>query len=98
MRKLARELECLTQLQSKTMGLEDILAYLKEENLIDDVQIKATRSGSDLPKEMQKLLFKLKKENKIQLLEYQWDLLPVERISILIVTDRSQREFRYDEK
>lgn len=97
MRKIARELECLTQLQVKTMGLEDILQFLREEKLIDDVQIKAVKTSSEYPKEVQKMLFNLKQESKIQLLEYTWELLPVERITVLIVTDRNQRDFKYDE-
>ena len=95
--KTRREQECLVQLQYKTLGLDDILAFLKEEKLIDDVQIKTIRSSAEYPKEIQKVLWNLKQSEKIQLLEYFWQVLPVEQIKILIITNRAQKEFTYDE-
>lgn len=97
MNKTRRELECLTRYQSLTTGLGDILIYLKEEKLITDVQIKEVKDSAEYPKSVQKILYALQQADKLQLLEYTWTMLPVEHIKILIITDRNQKEFTYDE-
>jgi hypothetical protein len=95
MNKKRKELECLARLQTLTQGLDEILQFLREENLLDEVEIKAMRSSSDYPKETFLILNRLK-EKQFQLLSYEWTILPVENITVLIVTDRTQRTFKYE--
>lgn len=96
MRKIAKEIECLTRLQQMTEGLDAIMLFLKEEKLITDGQIKESKTSPNYPKAMHAVITTLHAAEKFQLLEYEWSLLPVERIKITIVTDRAQREFTYD--
>lgn len=94
--KLKREIECLQRLQDLTGQLEDILQFLKLENLVNDNQLKTVKLSADHAKEVQSILRNLQIEGKLQLLEYQWNVLPVENITIAIITDRNQKEFIFN--
>jgi hypothetical protein len=87
------EIECLVRLDSITQVFHDLYAYLVEEKLATKEDVKAIQTSSHRGKAMQAFLDDLKKRELIQLLEYEWMILPVERIKILIVTSRSSREF-----
>lgn len=91
--KTKREIECLSRLQQLTSQLEDILIYLKLEGLVDDNQMKSTKLAPDRPKEIQAILKNLQTSGKLQLLTYEWSVLPVENIIVTIITDRNQKEF-----
>lgn len=94
--KVTREIQCLNRLQETTGQLEDILAFLKLENLVDDNQIKSVKLSSDHPKEIRGILQDLKVRQKLQLLQYEWSVLPVENITITLITDRNQKEFSFN--
>lgn len=96
MSKVKREVECLNRLQEMTGQLEDILGFLKQENLVDDNQLRSVKLSADHPKEVRGILADLKVKQKIQLLQYEWSVLPVENIAITIITDRNQKEFIFN--
>lgn len=96
MSKIKREVECLNRLQELTGQLEDILSFLKQENLVDDNQIKSVKLSADHPKEIRSILQDLKVRQKLQLLQYEWSILPVENITITVITDRNQKEFIFN--
>jgi hypothetical protein len=96
MNRKSREIMCLQRLQETTNQLGDILVFLKQENLIDEQKIKAIATSPEYPKELQGILRDLQVRQKFQLLEFEWNLLPVENIRIYIVTDRNQKEFVYN--
>jgi hypothetical protein len=83
--------------QDLTQNLNEILEFLKAEKLLDDAQIKAMKQNAEFPKEVHRLLRELQTFEKLQLLEYTWTILPTENIRLLIITDRAQKEFRFDE-
>lgn len=70
-----------------------ILQFLKQEGFVDDNQMRSVKNSSDHAKEVQLILRDLQVKNKLQLLEYEWSVLPVENIKITIVTDRDSKEF-----
>jgi hypothetical protein len=96
MSKVKREIECLARLQELTGQLEEILQFLKLENLVDDNQIKSVKLSADHPKEIRAILQDLKVRQKLQLLQYEWSVLPVENIAITVITDRNQKEFIFN--
>lgn len=96
MKNTRKEIECLARLQVTTQQLDQILFFLKQENLIDDNLIKSTRQSADHAKEIQLILRDLQVKQKLQLLEYEWTILPVENIKISIITDRNQAEFVFN--
>lgn len=91
-----REIECIARLQSLDSSVENILVFLLGEGLVSKEQIKTVKGSPDLAKDVQKLLAGLSQTGKLQLLEYEWHILPVERIRIHIVTDRNNQEFAYN--
>ena len=94
--KLTKEIECLKRLHETTSQLSDILLFLKQELLVDDNQIKTVKLQADHPKEVQAILRDLQLKGKLQMLEYEWSVLPVENIRIHIITDRNQKEFVFN--
>lgn len=96
MSKVKKEIECLSRLQDLTGQLEDVLTFLKQEGLVDDNQVKSVKLSPDHPKEIRNLLQDLKVRQKVQLLQYEWSVLPVENINLTIITDRNQKEFIYN--
>jgi hypothetical protein len=93
--KSNKEILCIKRLDELTNQIGDILLFLKNEDLISDIQIKEIKNSSDLHKSVQNLLSTLKSQNKLQMLSYTWSVLPVENISLLIITDRNNIEFSY---
>ena len=96
MASVKKEIECLTRLQSLTASFSEILFFLVEEKLLTQEQAKSIELSSDRAKAMQLCLSDLNKKDKFQLLEYEWTILPVERIKLHIITDRNSKEFTYN--
>jgi hypothetical protein len=95
MNQVRRQIECLNKLQSLNGGISDIFEFLYSETLLTREQIHFIKSCPDVGKVMQVRLAAMCKEGKIQLLEYEWNILPIERIKITIVTDKSSKEFEF---
>jgi hypothetical protein len=85
------EITCLTRLNDITGALSDLLSFLLSEKLIDREIIKEIMSSADQVRSAHSYLTQLNQVGKFQLLEYEWQVLPVERIKITIVTDRSSK-------
>ena len=96
MGKASREIECLMRLDELTPSYDGILEFLQSEDLLSREESKAIRSSSEIAKRLHTLLAVLSKTNKLQLLEYEWIMLPVERIKVMIVTNRASKEFSWD--
>jgi hypothetical protein len=75
---------------------DDLINFLKTEKLINDFQLTAIFNESDKAKYLQNLLEELKRSDKLLLLDYEWSILPVERLKLTVVTERNSREFTYN--
>lgn len=95
MSRTTLEIECLDRLHGLTGLRDQILSFLVEESVITKDDTKTIFTSSNQSKATQELLNKLKQKNLIQLLEYEWVVLPVERIKVTIVTDRNSQEFTF---
>lgn len=93
MRNTKRELECLKRLQGLTPVQDELIAYLLQEYLLTQEELKVIKSESDQLRLLYMKLHTLSEERKIQLLEFEWSLLPTERIKLTLVTDRGFKEF-----
>ena len=93
MRNAKREVDCLKRLQELSPIYEELLAFLLQENLLSKEEMKAIKSSPEQNKLIHTKLMTLSNEHKLQLLEFEWTILPVERLRINIVTDRGFREF-----
>lgn len=94
--KIRREIECLNRLQATGVDYSDILDFLLLEKVVSAEDIRVFKQSADKGKGLQGWLARLSREEKLQLLEYEWVILPVERIKLTIVTARNSREFTYD--
>jgi hypothetical protein len=95
MSKASKEIECLIRLDELISCYEDIMDFLIKEDLLTKEEARGIRSSSEMPKNIRMKLAELSKAKKLQLLEYNWQILPVELIGVNIVTDRSGVEFSY---
>jgi len=93
MRNTKREIECLKRLQQLSPVFEELIAFFVQEHLITKEELLVYRDSSDQEKFLQSKLATLSENRKIQLLEYEWNILPVERIKVSIVTDNGFKEF-----
>jgi hypothetical protein len=93
MKKSEIKVECISRLIDLTSCLEDILSYLLDEKIITQREVSAIKLENNKSKFLYEILEKAKNEEKLQLLTYDWTLLPVERIKIRLVTNRSSKEY-----
>ncbi len=92
-----RKVLCLQTLLSKSVAHSEILNFLIESKTISVEEAQKLNLESDIPLALHVLLEKLKKADKLQLLDYEWQILPKERIVLLIVTEYDRREFVYNQ-
>jgi hypothetical protein len=91
------EVECIERYNHLTHGgLDEVLEFLLTEKAATPDEIKGVRSSSDMPKSLQSLIMRLKSEDRVQLVEYNWEILPIERIKIYFVTRMNSRTFTYN--
>ena len=91
-----RKISCILRFMEKSESFySEILEFLIEERLMK----KEERVGLDRPTERAKFLVDrlefLLREEKVMLVDWEWNILPVERIRLLIVTDSLQKDFTY---
>jgi len=96
MSRASKEIECLVRLDELTPTYDGLLEFLQHEDMLTREEAKAIRSSSEMPKLIHTRLTTLSKTNKLQLLEYEWIVLPIERIKIVIITDRVSKEFSWN--
>jgi hypothetical protein len=96
MSTVGNQIKCLERYKDVMVVFDDIFAFLLEEGVITKDDAKGVQREAYQPKAMYTLLTRLSQQNLIQMLEYEWNILPIERIKILIVTNRNQREFTYN--
>lgn len=93
MRNTKREIECLKCLQELTPVYDEIIQFLLQEYLLSKEELKVIKGSPDQGKLLQAKMALLVEERKLQLLEFEWSILPVERIKVTVVTDRGFKEF-----
>ena len=92
-----REIQCLTRLFDLTQCQHELLEFLIEEKLItkDSVHDLYHSDPRTIPKSIHEILTSLKNDQAVQLIDYMWNILPVESICVTIITDTEKREFTY---
>ena len=92
-----KKIQCLNELFAKLNCRVEILQFLKDEKIINDDVMATILNELHLqhPNLVFNLLEELQQAEKVQLVDYQWNLLPKEFIQLTIVTDNAKREFTY---
>lgn len=87
--------DVIKRLDELGYGIQQIVDFLLFEKLIKDEDVIAISKTADKHKMIMEYILKLKQEDKIQLLTFDWVIFPIEKIRIYIVTDRNSKEFEY---
>jgi len=93
MKNTKREIECLNRLQELSPMYENLVQFLVQEHLMSKDELLVIKGAPERARLLQAKLATLSEGRQIQLLEYEWNLLPVERILITIVSNAGHREF-----
>lgn len=86
-------IDCMKRLFKLTGCYEDVVQFLLEEKIIDQETLVHLSLETDKIKELTHLLFRASKQEKLQLLQFDWEILPVERIRVKLVTDMNTKEY-----
>lgn len=95
MSKTNTEIKCLARLDELMATNDSLTDFLVAEELMSREERKAVKASADVSKALHAHLLRLK-GNKLQLLEFQWVLLPEERLSVMLVSDRNSKEFSFN--
>lgn len=94
---IKRKIDCLNRLFELTKCRTELLQFLKDEKVINDDRMvrilhdhHATHST-----QIAGLLEELHKKETLQLVDYEWTILPRELIRLTIVTNTTKKEFLY---
>lgn len=92
---LNRKIECILRLLKKEESYSDIANWLIEQKIV----VLEDAKGQTREQEKAEFLYHALKKGveieKIQLLDYEWTVLPLEQIRITCVTEREKKEFTY---
>ena len=92
---LNKKIECILRLLKKEESYVDIVNWLIELKI---VILQDAKSQTRDQEKAEFLYYSFKKgveSEKIQLLDYEWTVLPLEQIKITCVTEREKKEFTY---
>jgi hypothetical protein len=90
-----KETECLAKIRSINGSLDEVMSFLLDEKLVSLDMIKSIKNSPSESKELRDLIESLKTTEKLQLVEYQWVLLPKEYATLMLVSDRRTKEFGF---
>lgn len=92
-----KKIECLKELFTKLNCRVEILQFLKDEKIINDDTMAGILSELHLqhPTLVFTLLQDIQSNERVQLVNYEWTILPKEFIQLTIVTDTARKEFTY---
>jgi len=95
---MKRRVEFLNRIFDLLKCRTTILDFLKEEKLITDdmVQTLLNEHHSSHASRIANLLADLAKQDKLQLVDYEWTILPTEHLKLTLVTDHNKKEFEFN--
>lgn len=89
------KIDCLDRMFKLAQNMGELVNFLYDEKLINRNDVESVGKEPDKARAVYELLKRLKDEDKLLLLDYEWTILPVERIKVSIVTEVVAREFTY---
>lgn len=95
--KKLRKLKMLEILTSRSIDPMDMAHQLKLDGVISPIDVANIAISRNKAEELLRLLEAAKASGKLDLLDYEWQLLPSQRISITLVTPSGIREFKHEE-
>lgn len=94
---MRRKIEFMNRLFETAKCKFDLLSYLKNEKLISDdkMQRMLNEHHTQHVSLIISLLNELSSEDKLQLVSYEWTILPNEMLKLSLVSQNSNKEFVY---
>ena len=92
-----KKTECLKKLFKLLHCRQDILEFLAEEKVIPTVAVQDIlhQDHNTHAAQIVTILDNAVKEEQLQLVDYEWSILPIERICLTVVSNSTKKEFRY---
>ena len=91
-----RKLAALRELTSNSVGVMDIVGDLVNEGVLTKADREAVSVVEDKCEKLFILMELANRNGKVQLMNYDWQLLPTQRVKLLIVTDATTKEYLYE--
>lgn len=95
---MKKQVEFLNRLFDLLKCRSSLLEYLKEEKLItqDIVQALLTEHQSSHAAKIIAILTDLHKNDKLQLVDFEWTILPYEHLKLTLISHSGKKEFEYN--
>ena len=90
-----KEIDCITRLFKLTDCYSELVDFLIEEKIVTDGVLANLKLELNKPRFLHDILKQAEKDDKLLLLSFDWVLLPVERMRMRLITERSNKEFAY---
>ena len=91
-----REIECIDRLITIGFMVDEMVDFFLEEKILETANIPAFKLEKNKALALYQIVESAKNSEKILLFDYEWSILPIERIKLTVVTNRSSKEFAYN--
>lgn len=95
--RVLRKLKALEIINSKSVHALDMADYLFKDRVITSAQMEEIKTSNSRSESLLRALESASKEGRVQLLDYEWQILPTQRVVVTIVTDSGIKEFKHEE-
>jgi hypothetical protein len=95
--RVLRRLKALETLTTRSIHILDMADVLRADGVLSQKDFEEIKVSSSKVEALFKALEKAKKEDRLDLLDYEWQVLPTQRIVLTMVSSSGIREFRHEE-
>lgn len=92
---IKQEIECLSRLFVIGPYLDEMVDFFLLEGIMKKEELPYLKGSSDKAKYIQVVIAKAREANSLILSDFEWQVLPYEKIRIYLVTSRVAKEFLY---
>jgi len=96
-KKSLKKLQVIKNITSFSMSAVDIALDLKSAGVFSDSIFNEIRTSRDKEESLLVALEKASKDGKIELLDYEWTILPIERSKLTVLTSYGIKEYESKE-
>lgn len=95
--RVLRKLKALEIINNKSVHALDMAESLLRDRVITSAQMEEIKTSNSRSESLLRALESASKEGRVQLLDYEWQILPTQRVVLTIVTDSGIKEFKHEE-
>ena len=90
-----KKIECIKRLFKKNQAYHEICNWLLERDYVTELEVNSYSRNQERAEFLHGILEKALTDKKFMLLDYEWQVLPIEQIKIYIVTEKEEVSFTY---